>query len=188
MRVLVTVIVCLFSLRCFAEKGFVQKDIGVSFKYDENMLFDFNPHSMRKTKVYFNDEHIGGFVVSSLPEDLTLSAFLGAGEEWYQGKYPGAQLTIKKETNESKNDYYRVSAEVDIDGHSRLEEKFIFVVQRDIGLDRKAFITYTFTYLYPLENQDIAKDKLYKPVSTFKYLENRAYFNAAIKRASAPQP
>jgi hypothetical protein len=183
MKIISLIILIMFSLTCFGESKFVQKDLGISFKYHEEMLFDFNPHAMRKTQVYLNGDHVGGFVVSSLPEGISIEAFLGVGVEWYKEKYPGAKVTMSPIKNQSGNIFYKVSAEFEAGGKNRLEEKYIFVYERDIGLGGKSYFTYTFTFLYPVQGIEGAKAKLFLPVNTMDFLTNKSYVNAAVKKA-----
>lgn len=148
------------------------------------MLFDFNPHSMRKTKIHLDGKHVGGFVVSVIPDSLTVDEFLSIGDEWYKNKYHGAKVKMSQDKNKHGNQYYIFSAKFEINGVERIEEKFIFIKKRDLAMGKSAFMTYTFTFLYPVKNLEAVKKILRIPIATMNFTKNKDYFNSAIKKAS----
>ena len=172
----------IFSSGAYATEVFQEKHLGYKFALGENIVYAHNPHSMRKTKIFHDGKHIGGFTISVLPDNVKEEEFVDYGERYYRRKHPDAIVEIHRKVNSKKFDYNDVIAIYSASGMNFIEKRIIFIQERD-GVPGEEMIpmTYTFNFLYLASTPEVVVDSIHKMVDTFELIPNDGTYNYAIK-------
>ena len=165
-----------------AVEMFEEKHLGYKFEVGENVLYAHNPHSMRKTKIYYKNVHVGGFTISLLPDGYTTSEFIASGKLYYENKYPDSRVSIEEKINAKKLDYNEVL--ISHGGQNTIEKKVVFFKDREGAPDQDELtMMYTFHLFYPADSTKEKVDGINLMVNSLELPENDGVYNYSIKRA-----
>ena len=171
----------LFINPVLADEIFEEKQLGYKFEVGKNVLYAHNPHSMRKTKIYYGDVHVGGFTISLLPDGYTTSEFIASGKPYYHSKYPDSKVSIKEKRNAKGLGYSEVL--ISHESQNTTEKKVVFFKDRD-GAPRQGVLTmmYTFHLFYPTDSTKEKVNAINLMVNSLELPENDGIYNYSIKR------
>lgn len=181
---LFVIILLLYPFHVFAAGTFEEKHLGYRFTLGDQVEYDHNPHSMRKTKIFHDGKHVGGFTVSVLPDEITKEEFIASGRGYYLRKYPDAVVAIQRGVNSAHLEYSEVRVTFSLQGKDYIEKKMVFIKERD-GAPGQAKIPmmYTFHFLYSPSTSKETVAALSRMVDTFELIPNDGVYNLAIKQA-----